>query len=160
MFGLFKKKEQTIYAPISGTLHTVEEVPDPVFSQKMMGEGVAIQPVEGIVVAPFDGEVVNVASTKHAVGLRNKEGVEILIHVGLETVALKGEGFKAYVDAGEKVRVGQRLLTFDLEAIGSKVKALISPVVIPNLADIQKQVTISEEREVTAGKTVIITVTD
>lgn len=160
MFGLFKKKEQTIYAPISGTLHTLEEVPDPVFSQRMMGEGVAIQPIEGRVVAPFDGEIVNVASTKHAVGLRNKEGLELLIHVGLETVTLKGEGFEVYVNAGEQVKAGQLLLMFDLASIASKAKALISPVVITNQAEIQKELTISEEREVTAGETVLITVTD
>ena len=80
-------KEETIMAPLTGTVVQLEEVPDPVFSQKMLGDGIAIMPTDGIVVAPFDGEIVQLFPTKHAIGLRGKSGLEVLIHIGLETVA-------------------------------------------------------------------------
>src|SRR5699024_3774093 len=99
--NLFKKKEtpkeEQIIAPLSGKVKQLEEVPDPTFSEKMMGEGIAIEPDEGLVVAPFDGEIIQVFPTKHAIGIQGESGLEILIHIGLETVSLKGEGFEVFV---------------------------------------------------------------
>ena len=99
---LFGKKEEPIktvqlLAPITGTALSLDNVPDPVFSEKMMGDGIAIEPSEGIVVSPVDGEIIQVFPTKHAIGIRAKNGTEILIHIGLETVSLKGEGFETHV---------------------------------------------------------------
>jgi len=96
----------------------LEEVPDPVFAQKMMGDGIAIEPTEGTVVSPVNGEIVQFFPTKHAIGIKSETGVEVLIHVGLETVGMKGEGFEGLVEVGDKVKVGTPLLTFDIDQIG------------------------------------------
>ncbi|GAF66745.1 PTS system transporter subunit IIA [Bacillus sp. TS-2] len=148
-------KAVKIYAPISGTYMNIEEVPDPTFSQKMMGDGFAIKPEEGQVVSPIDGEIVQVFPTKHAIGLKSNEGVEVLIHVGLETVNMKGEGFVAHVSEGDKVSVGDVLLDFDLALIGEKAESTITPVVLTNqdeLSSIEKL----EETTLKAGETIII----
>ena len=128
-----------VFAPISGEYVAIEDIPDPVFAQKMMGEGFGIKPAEGIVVAPFDGEVVNVFKpSNHAVGVKAANGLEVLVHVGLETVQLGGEGFEALVNTGDKVTKGQELLKFDIDTIDSKVKSTISPVIITNTDDAEE----------------------
>lgn len=118
MFSLFKKKEKTnIVAPVSGKLIELEKVNDPVFSQKMMGDGFAIVPnVQNQtfdIYAPIDAEVVSLPATKHAVGLRNREGQEILIHIGIDTVDLKGKGFTSYVNQGNYVHQGEKMISVD-----------------------------------------------
>lgn len=133
MFKRFKdKKTLTLYAPMSGELIKLEEVPDEVFSTKMIGDGIAIQPLEGIVYAPCDGEIVQLFPTKHAIGIKSKESVEILIHIGLETVHLKGEGFKSFIETGQNVKRGQKMIELDLEFLKEKVN-LITPIVITNM---------------------------
>lgn len=127
-----KETKETIIAPLTGAVLSIEEVPDPVFSQKMMGDGIAIDPSEGIVVSPVDGEIIQLFHTKHAIGIRSKTGLEILIHVGLETVSMKGEGFVAHVKEGDKVRIGDKLITFDLELVKEKAASAITPIVITN----------------------------
>lgn len=133
---LFSRKskitEETIIAPISGKLLSLEKVPDPVFSQKLMGDGVAIEPTEGAVVSPVNGEVVQIFHTKHAIGIRSETGLELLIHIGLETVALNGKGFESHVKEGAKVKPGDLLITFDLEWIKENAASIITPIVITN----------------------------
>ncbi|MFD1347896.1 PTS system trehalose-specific EIIBC component [Oceanobacillus caeni] len=124
--------KEWIYAPLSGKVQKLENVPDPTISNKLMGEGIAIEPSEGKVVSPFDGEVLLVAETKHAIGLKSKSGVEILIHIGLETVALNGEGFDLKVNQGDQVKKGDSLISFDLELIKEKASSTITPVIITN----------------------------
>ncbi|WP_414046425.1 PTS sugar transporter subunit IIA [Macrococcus equi] len=134
IFGKNDEASKTIEikAPISGNYVAIENIPDPVFAQKMMGEGFGIEPNEGIVVSPIDGEIVNVFPTKHAIGIKATNGLEILIHVGLETVAMNGEGFDTKISAGDKVKVGDELLTFDIDLIKEKASSVISPVIITN----------------------------
>ncbi|AKS39698.1 PTS glucose transporter subunit IIA [Anoxybacillus gonensis] len=132
MFRLFRKREEVIVSPLTGNVRSLENVPDPVFAQKMMGDGFAIEPTDGVVVSPIHGEVVQVFPTKHAVGLRSDEGLEILIHVGIDTVHMHGEGFEAYVKAGDRVKAGDLLLSFDLALVQQKAKSLLTPVVITN----------------------------
>ncbi|RXJ02053.1 PTS glucose transporter subunit IIA [Anaerobacillus alkaliphilus] len=133
LFGLKEKQtDETIVAPLTGTVKRLEDVPDPVFSQKMMGDGVAIDPSEGKVVSPVDGEIIQFFHTKHAIGIRSKTGLEILIHVGLETVTMNGEGFTGHVEEGDKVKVGDTLITFDLDLIREKAASTITPIVITN----------------------------
>ncbi|KIQ95479.1 Glucose-specific phosphotransferase enzyme IIA component [Anoxybacillus thermarum] len=132
MFRLFRKREEVIVSPLTGNVRSLENVPDPVFAQKMMGDGFAIEPTDGVVVSPIHGEVVQVFPTKHAVGLRSDEGLEILIHVGIDTVHLHGEGFEAYVKAGDRVKAGDLLLSFDLALVQQKAKSPLTPVVITN----------------------------
>ncbi len=126
--GLFKK-EVSLISPMSGNIIKLEEVPDEVFSGKMIGDGFAIDPIDGKVISPVEGEILQLFPTKHAIGIRTNEGLEILIHVGIDTVELKGEGFKACIKAGDKVKSGQLLLEVDLELIKSKGKSVITPIV-------------------------------
>ncbi|GAC91115.1 MULTISPECIES: PTS glucose transporter subunit IIA [Anoxybacillus] len=132
MFRLFRKREEVIVSPLTGNVRSLENVPDPVFAQKMMGDGFAIEPTDGVVVSPIHGEVVQVFPTKHAVGLRSDQGLEILIHVGIDTVHMHGEGFEAYVKAGDRVKAGDLLLSFDLTLVQQKAKSSLTPVVITN----------------------------
>ncbi|PFD95842.1 PTS glucose transporter subunit IIA [Bacillus cereus] len=133
LFGLGSKTNaETIVAPLTGEVKNIEEVPDPVFAGRMMGDGVAIVPTEGVVVSPVDGEIVQLFHTKHAVGIKAKNGTEILIHVGLETVKMEGEGFEAHVSEGQAVKAGDKLISFDLELIREKAKSTITPIVITN----------------------------
>lgn len=126
-----------IAMPIKGEIKPLSEVPDKIFSEKMMGDGFAIDPAEGKVVSPIDGKIVNLFTTKHAIGLQAEDGTEILIHVGIDTVNLKGEGFEAHVEQGDDVKVGQPLLTFDLDYISKHAPSVITPVIFTNLSDSQ-----------------------
>lgn len=120
MFSLFKKKEtKALTAPLSGKLVALSTVSDPVFAQKMMGDGFAIKPSEQIttVYAPINSTVASLPNTKHAIGLKSSDGKEILIHIGIDTVGLNGKGFKAYVKQGEKVRQGSKLISFDNDVL-------------------------------------------
>ncbi len=121
-----------ITSPIRGWATTLDNVPDPVFAQRMMGDGVAIQPLGDTVVAPFDGEVVTLHEAGHAVSLRSAEGAEVLIHVGLDTVMLKGEGFTPLVTVGQTVSRGDPLIRFDLDAVALSATSLITPVIVTN----------------------------
>jgi phosphocarrier protein FPr/phosphocarrier protein len=120
----------TLVAPIKGWVAPLDEVPDPVFAERILGDGLAIDPTGDTVHAPCDGVIASVA--RHAVTLRAPNGAEILIHVGLETVALQGQGFITHVREGQSVRTGDRLITFDLDFLATKAKSLISPVVVTN----------------------------
>lgn len=133
--GLGKDKGIGIQAPIEGTVYAITEVNDPVFREKIVGDGVAILPSKGRVVAPADGTVSLMFETKHAISLKSEQGVEILIHVGLDTVKLQGEHFKAHVKTGDVVTAGDLLLEFDMEKIKAAGYDLITPVVICNTAD-------------------------
>ncbi|MCQ9294500.1 PTS glucose transporter subunit IICBA [Staphylococcus cohnii] len=123
---------ETIYAPLKGRTVPLDEVPDQVFSDKLMGDGLAIYPDNGEVVAPFDGTVELVFPTKHAIGLKSESGVEVLIHFGLETVGLQGEGFTVHVDSGDTIVKGQLLMTVDLDYIKTHAKSDITPIIVTN----------------------------
>ncbi|WP_304941309.1 PTS glucose transporter subunit IIA [Turicibacter sp. TJ11] len=156
--NLFNKKTEEpkkgIFAPITGTLLPISEVPDPVFSQKMMGDGFAIEPTEGKVYSPVTGKVLNVFPTKHAVALESNEGHEILIHFGMDTVALKGEGFNAHVKEGDTVTPDTLLLSVDLDAVRPKVPSLVTPVVFTNLGE--KTIELKKTGSVTHGEADIL----
>lgn len=114
---LFKKKKEKFVCPADGVVIDISEVSDPVFSQKMMGDGFAIIAKNGKVYAPISGEVCTLFPTKHAIGIKNKEGLEILIHCGLDTVELDGKGFHCLVKQNEKVKQNDLLLEMDLEVM-------------------------------------------
>ena len=108
-----------VYAPVSGTVIPSEEVPDETFATGVLGRGVGIQPSDGMVVAPFDGEISTVAGTRHAVGLASPDGMELLIHIGVDTVAMEGDGFQCFVQEGQKVKAGEKLIAFDRKKIAA-----------------------------------------
>ncbi|NNV06321.1 PTS glucose transporter subunit IIA [Geobacillus sp. C56-T2] len=153
-FGKQPPKEETIVAPLSGTIVPLEDVPDPVFAQKMMGDGIAIDPTDGDVVAPVDGEIIQLFPTKHAIGLRSEAGVELLIHVGIDTVSMNGEGFTAYVKAGDRVKRGERLLSVDLSLVHDKAKSTITPIIITN-GDALESLEKKAEASAAKGETVL-----
>jgi sugar PTS system EIIA component len=127
-----KNKKLDIASPMTGTAVPLEKVPDDAFAGKHMGDGVAIEPSEGRLVAPFDGTVAHLINTKHAIILEHESGVQLLAHIGINTVALKGEGFTALVKTGDKVRGGDTLIEFDMELIRGKGFPLITPLIIAN----------------------------
>jgi PTS system glucose-specific IIA component len=129
-----------------------------VFAEKMMGDGLAIEPAEGLVVSPVDGEIMQVFPTKHAIGIRAKNGAEILIHIGLETVSLNGEGFQTYISEGDKVKTGDKLVAFDMEIIKEKAKSTVTPIIITN-TDQAASLVIKGEGKVESGTSSIIEVT-
>lgn len=119
-----------ILSPATGQLVPLDQVPDPVFSQKIIGDGIAVIPSDETIVSPVDGEVVSVAETLHAYGFRTKEGVELLIHIGLETVALKGACFKPLVKVGDQVKAGTPVAEVDLNFLKEKELNPITPILI------------------------------
>ncbi|HKU12782.1 MAG TPA: phosphoenolpyruvate--protein phosphotransferase [Steroidobacteraceae bacterium] len=122
----------TLVSPLRGWCAPLDETPDAVFAQRLLGDGVAIDPTAGVLHAPCEGEVISVAAAGHAVALRAANGAEILLHVGIDTVALGGEGFEALVAAGARVRSGEPLLSFDLDVLAQRAKSLITPIVVTN----------------------------
>lgn len=120
----------SILSPLNGTAVPLDQVPDPVFSQKIIGDGIAIRPSDGRIVSPVDGEVASVADTLHAYGLRTPDGLEVLVHFGLETVSLKGECFQCHVKVGDQVKAGDLLAQADMEALKEKQVDTITPVLI------------------------------
>ena len=159
MFGLFNKKKQedeVVVAPLTGKVIPLSEVPDPVFAQKMMGDGLAIFPSEGTLVSPVAGKVVQVFPTKHAIGIESSNGTEILMHIGLETVNMKGEGFEAFVKEGDTVTKGQKLISFDIELIKEKAASTVTPVIITN-GDAVEITSKNENQEVQMGSQTVMT---
>ncbi len=122
----------TVLAPLRGLVLPLESVPDQTFSQRIMGDGIAIEPTEGLVTAPFDGVVVQVFKTGHAIGLENQNGVELLIHIGIDTVKMKGAGFEVLVKNGDQVKKGQQLIKFDLDLVRKNAPSIITPIVVTN----------------------------
>ena len=114
MLKIFKRtKEDEVYSPVAGTCIKIEDVKDQMFANKLLGDGIAILPSKETIYAPIDGQLIMLANTKHAFGIKNKRGLEILVHVGLDSVKLKGKGFTVYKELHEHVRKGEAILSFD-----------------------------------------------
>jgi phosphocarrier protein FPr/phosphocarrier protein len=141
-------------SPLSGWAAPLAEVPDPVFAQGMMGEGLAIDPTGERLVAPCDATVIKVHAARHAVTLRAANGAEILLHVGLETVGLGGMGFEALVADGQAVKEGDLLIRFDLDAIAQRARSLISPMLVTNAEGFAVEI-LAQDREVAEGEPVL-----
>ena len=125
----------TVYAPVSGNVVPSEQIPDETFAAGILGRGVGIEPSEGVVVAPFDGEISSVTETHHAVGVTSPDGMELLIHVGVDTVDMKGDGFQCFVKAGQKVKIGEKLIAFDREKIAAAGHPDMVAVLLTNADD-------------------------
>lgn len=145
---------QTVFSPLTGELKSLKDVNDPTFSEEILGKGIAILPKEGIVYAPFDGVVSALFDTKHAIGLTDDQGMELLIHVGLETVNLGGTHFEVHISQGDLVKKGDPLITFDLQEI-QKTHDVITPVLITNADDFSEIVVQKEFGPVKAGDSIL-----
>ena len=164
--GLFDKIKQLvsddnknsieIIAPLSGEIVKIEDVPDVVFAEKIVGDGVAIKPSGNKIVAPLSGKIGKIFETNHAFAIESDEGIELFVHFGIDTVELKGEGFKRVAEEGQQVKVGDTIIEIDLPLLESKAKSVLTPVVISNMETIIELNKLSGAVE--AGKTPIMRV--
>lgn len=154
MFG-FLKKELKLIAPINGSTIDLSNVPDPVFSQKMAGDGAAINSTGDVVVAPCDGELTLIFKTNHAFAMSLDNGIELLVHIGIDTVSLNGEGFERLIEPGQTVKAGTPIIKINRQIIEEKNLSLITPVLITNPDSVKSIKPIINEK-VTAGNDTII----
>jgi len=152
-----KKKDKGIEigAPVKGKAVPISQVSDPTFGEEILGKGVAIQPADGKIYAPADGTIEMLFDTKHAVSMTTTEGVELLVHIGLDTVALKGEHFTAHKGNGDAVKKGDLLISVDLEAVKAAGYDVITPMVVCNTSDYQTVEAVTGS-DVNPGDTVLI----
>ena len=157
MFDFLKKKDKGIEsgAPVKGTAGPISQGSDPTFGEEILGKGVAIQPADGKIYAPADGTIEMLFDTKHAVSMTTTEGVELLVHIGLDTVALKGEHFTAHKGNGDAVKKGDLLISVDLEAVKAAGYDVITPMVVCNTSDYQTVEAVTGS-DVNPGDTVLI----
>ena len=164
--GLFDKLKQfvsddesagiEVFSPLTGEIVKIEDVPDVVFAEKIVGDGVAIKPTGNQIVAPMSGKIGKIFETNHAFAIESDEGIELFVHFGIDTVELKGEGFKRIAEEGQQVKAGDTIIEIDLPFLESRAKSVLTPVVISNMDSITDLVKLSGEAE--AGKTVIMRV--
>ncbi len=131
MFGLSKKqKEMSVYAPMDGIAVKLDSVPDEAFSERILGDGAAVIPENGNIYSPVDGEIIDITDSKHAFCITANDGTELLLHVGIDTVNLKGEGFDVKISSGDKVKAGQKIAEVDLEFLRKNKLKTETPVVL------------------------------
>ncbi|MFV0555975.1 MAG: glucose PTS transporter subunit IIA, partial [Lactovum sp.] len=138
------KETESILSPLEGHVRALNTVEDAAFSEALLGQGIAIEPSQGLIVSPFNGTVVTLFPTKHAIGLISDTGCEVLIHVGMDTVKLEGKYFESFVEQGAKVLKGEKLVTFDIEAIKTAGYSVLTPVIVTNTADYLDVVPVAE----------------
>ncbi|HEM6136668.1 TPA: PTS glucose transporter subunit IIA [Streptococcus suis] len=150
-------KQEIIASPLIGKVVKLEDVPDAVFASGAMGKGIAIDPLDGILVSPAKAEVTLVFPTKHAIGLRTENGAELLIHIGMDTVSLAGKGFESFVQVGDVVEAGQKLLEFDLHQIKAADLPVITPIIVTNTADYE-DILVTQESQINSGDYLLTTI--
>lgn len=165
LFSKFKKTEEQpsvatsasveIGAPISGEVINIEDVPDVVFSEKIVGDGLGIVPTSSTVVAPIDGTIGKIFETRHAFSITSDNGVEVFVHVGLDTVELKGEGFTQLAQDKQVVKKGEPILELDLEFLEKNAKSLATPIVISNSDDMKSIIKTRVGETVAAAETIL-----
>ena len=152
-----KEFEGKVYAPISGNILPLEQVPDEVFAQKMIGDGVAIEPLaSGVMLAPADGRVEKIFDTNHAFSIVTTSGLEIFVHFGMDTVKLEGKGFERVANEGDIVKKGDPLIKYDY--VKENAKSIITPVIISNYEDFSSLGKQQQDGEAVAGETLILDV--
>ena len=161
MFKFFNKKQKSksdlvLVAPVDGKAIDLSQVPDPVFAQKLAGDGIAIDITGDTIVAPADGTVSLIFQTKHAFGMSLANGVELLVHIGIDTVSLNGEGFEKLIEQGASVKAGTPIIKIDRNFILEKGFSLVTPVLITN-PDVGSEIILSIDKDVTAGKDEVVT---
>lgn len=155
MLNFLKGKQLEIAAPLTGKVIPVTEVPDPVFAEKVLGDGIAVDPADGTVYSPVDGTIFQIAHTFHAMGIESDDGLEILVHLGIDTVKLEGKGFQCFAEVGQKVKKGDRIMEMDIGFIREQGLSPMSPCIITNLDAIKSMTACPGPAE--GGKTAAIT---
>jgi len=138
VFGFLKRKIREVNAPVDGEVVAIENVNDEVFSKKLVGDGVAIIPIGNLFTAPIDGTVTKIFSTNHAYSIKSRKDLEVMVHIGLDTVDLKGAGFERLVAEGQEVKAGDAIIRVDLEVLKAHAKDIITPIIIIDNSDVKK----------------------
>ena len=157
LFDIFKKKEKTIvtiYSPMNGKVIELKEVPDEAFAQKMVGDGCAIKPDKGIICSPIDGQLMNIFPTNHAIIFETIDGLEMIIHFGIDTVKLDGKGFQKLREPGP-VKIGDEIIKYDLDDIKDGVPSTRSPIIINNMEKVEKIEVLSLGKVIKIGEPIM-----
>lgn len=145
-----------VFAPVSGEIVAIEKVPDVVFAEKIVGDGIAIAPKGKQILAPIDGTIGKIFETNHAFSIESPHGLELFVHFGVGTVELRGNGFKRLAEEGQQVKMGDPILEFDLDYLKTHVESLLTPVVLANMEDIKR--IDKHQGSIEAGKDIIFSV--
>ncbi|MCG6839980.1 PTS glucose transporter subunit IIA [Fusobacterium nucleatum] len=157
LFDIFKKKEKTvvtIYSPMNGKVIELKEVPDEAFAQKMVGDGCAIEPDKGIICSPIDGQLMNIFPTNHAIIFETIDGLEMIVHFGIDTVKLDGKGFQKLREPGP-IKIGDEIVKYDLDDIKDGVPSTRSPIIINNMEKVEKIEVLSLGKIVKIGEPIM-----
>ena len=157
LFDIFKKKEKTIvtiYSPINGKVIELKEVPDEAFAQKMVGDGCAIEPDKGVICSPIEGQLMNIFPTNHAIIFETIDGLEMIVHFGIDTVKLDGKGFQKLREPGP-IKVGDEIVKYNLDEIKDGVPSTRSPIIINNMEKVEKIEIISLGKVVKIGEPIM-----
>ena len=157
LFDIFKKKEKTIvtiYSPINGKVIELKEVPDEAFAQKMVGDGCAIEPDKGSICSPIEGQLMNIFPTNHAIIFETIDGLEMIVHFGIDTVKLDGKGFQKLREPGP-IKVGDEIVKYNLDEIKDNVPSTRSPIIINNMEKVEKIEILSLEKIVKIGEPIM-----
>ena len=157
LFDIFKKKEKTIvtiYSPMNGKVIELKEVPDEAFAQKMVGDGCAIEPDKGIICSPIDGQLMNIFPTNHAIIFETIDGLEMIVHFGIDTVKLDGKGFQKLREPGP-IKIGDEIVKYNLDEIKDNVPSTRSPIIINNMEKVEKIEVLSLGKLVKIGEPIM-----
>ena len=157
LFDIFKKKEKTIvtiYSPMNGKVIELKEVPDEAFAQKMVGDGCAIEPDKGIICSPIDGQLMNIFPTNHAIIFETIDGLEMIIHFGIDTVKLDGKGFQKLREPGP-IKIGDEIVKYNLDDIKDGVPSTRSPIIINNMEKVEKIEVLSLGKVIKIGEPIM-----
>ena len=157
LFDILKKKEKTIvtiYSPMNGKVIELKEVPDEAFAQKMVGDGCAIEPDKGIICSPIDGQLMNIFPTNHAIIFETIDGLEMIIHFGIDTVKLDGKGFQKLREPGP-IKIGDEIIKYDLDDIKDGVPSTRSPIIINNMEKVEKIEVLSLGKVIKIGEPIM-----
>ena len=157
LFDIFKKKEKTIvtiYSPMNGKVIELKEVPDEAFAQKMVGDGCAIEPDKGVICSPIDGQLMNIFPTSHAIIFETIDGLEMIVHFGIDTVKLEGKGFQKLREPGS-IKIGDEIVKYNLDEIKDGVPSTRSPIIINNMEKVEKIEVLSLGKIVKIGEPIM-----
>ena len=157
LFDIFKKKEKiivTIYSPINGKVIELKEVPDEAFAQKMVGDGCAIEPDKGSICSPIEGQLMNIFPTNHAIIFETIDGLEMIVHFGIDTVKLDGKGFQKLREPGP-IKIGDEIVKYNLDEIKDGVPSTRSPIIINNMEKVEKIEVLSLGKIVKIGEPIM-----
>ena len=157
LFDIFKKKEKTIvtiYSPINGKVIELKEVPDEAFAQKMVGDGCAIEPDKGVICSPIEGQLMNIFPTNHAIIFETIDGLEMIVHFGIDTIKLDGKGFQKLREPGP-IKIGDEIVKYNLDDIKDGVPSTRSPIIINNMEKVEKIEVLSLGKLVKIGEPIM-----